>query len=711
MPVLAAMLVVATLGPIVPSASAAAGGEKSIIAWGRSTWGEADVPPGMANVKQISVTAHSMVLLADGTVHSWGHDKYGETDIPQGLSDVTQIAAGGFHSMALKSDNSLVEWGQNQYGQADVPVGLHDIAAISGGRYHSLVLHGDGTVTAWGSNTAGQSTVPAGLDDVVAIDGGGYHNLALRSNGTVVAWGSNEYGQSNVPAGLDNVVAIAAGWNHSLALKSDGSVVGWGSNEYGQATVPTDLPPVARISAGAFHSLVALQDGTVATWGDGRYGLTDVPAGITGVTQITGKAMHSMVLADDPPPTPVTNLVASIVTNTKVTLNWNYPNQATDHDVASVIVRGAPGEIPPATATDGVAVPTGRPLTTSATDSTGMAVGQRYSYSVFATDKAGNIGAPATITVPVAFPGPITQAAANADTATSLALTWTNPSNDQLKKIIVRRAVGTTAPATQTSGTNVTLSPAVTESVTNTGLSPSTTYSYAIFAQDRIGNISPLGAGSTVTANTGGVITPPTGGGGAAPVTNLTAPIVTNAKVTLAWQYPSGTARVIVRGAPGEVPPATVTDGVDVPTGRPVTTSATDSTGLAVGQRYSYSVFTLDDAGNTSAPVTITVPLSFPGPITQTAANADTPTSLALTWTNPDNDQLKKIIVRRAVGTTPPATQSSGTNVTLATALSQSVTNTGLSPSTTYSYAIFAQDRIGNISPLDAGSIVTATTG
>ncbi|WP_307861586.1 fibronectin type III domain-containing protein [Nocardioides xinjiangensis] len=711
LPLLAACLVVASVCAAVVPASGAPGDPRTIIGWGRNTWGEADVPLGMAHVKQVSATAHSMVLLEDGTVRSWGHDRYGEATVPPGLADVTQIAAGGFHSLALTSDGALVAWGQNDVGQTDVPPGLHDIASISGGRYHSLVLHGDGTVTGWGGDADGQSTVPAGLHDVVAVDAGGYHSLALRSDGTVVAWGDDTYGQSAVPAGLHDVVAVAAGWNHSLALRSDGTLAAWGSNEHGQATVPAGLPPVASITAGAMHTLVALRDGTVATWGDSAYGVTTVPPGITGVTQVSAKAMHSMVLADDPPPTQVTGLLASVVTNAKVTLNWAYPATDTDHDVARIIVRGAPGAVPPATVADGVEVPTGRPMQQYATHVNDLAVGERYSYSVFTQDAAGNVGAAASITVPTSFPAPVTQAAHTVDSPSSVTLTWTNPDNDQLKRIIVRRAAGTTPPATAASGSNVTLAAPVTQTVTNTGLSPGTTYSWSIFAQDRIGNISPLGSGSTVTANLSGAVQPPAGGATASPVTNLQAPIVTNAKVNLTWQYPSGTVRVVVRGAPGTTPPATVTAGVEVPTGRPVTTSATDVTGLEVGQRYSYSVFTQDAAGRTSVPVSITVPVTMPAPVTQAVATVDGPTSVTLTWTNPVNDQLKTIIVRRAVGATPPATHTSGTTVRLPAALAQGVTDSGLTANTTYSYSIFAQDRVGNISPLGAGSVVTTRTG
>lgn len=717
---LSAAVVIAVLGSMLVVAAPAATADpvaKAPIAWGRNTWGEATVPAGLSDVKQVSGTAHSMALRTNGTVIAWGHDKYGETAVPAGLSGVTQVAAGGFHSMALKSDGSLVIWGQNQYGQANVPAGLHDIVAISGGRYHSLALQSSGTVVAWGSNAEGQSAVPAGLDDVVAIDGGGFHSLALKGDGTVVAWGDNTYGQSTVPAGLHDVVAVAAGWYHSLALKSDGTVVAWGDNENGQATVPTNLPPVAQISAGATFNTMAFQDGTVGVWGDENpatdYGIRNVPVAITGVVQVSGKAMNSIIIADDPAPTSVTGLTASTVSSAKVTLNWAYPAQPTDHDIARIIVRAADGDTPPATVTDGVAVTTGRPLVTSATDTTGLAVGQRRSYSVFAQDLAGNVGPPATVTVPT-FPGPVTNATATATGPTSVTLSWQNP-GVPIKSIAVRRAVGTTAPATPTSGTKVSTPSSAVETVVNSGLTPNVTYTYAIFAMDFVGNYSPLGSGSSVTVTPGESPPPGNDDNDPAPtaVTNLAAPVVTSSKVTLNWANPAqptdtDIARIIVRVAAGDIPPATATDGVAVPTSRPLVTTATDTTGLSAGDRYSYSVFAQDQAGHIGPAASITVP-NFPGPVTDTTATAIGSTSVTLNWQNP-NVPLKYLIVRRAVGSTPPATPTSGTKVTMPTTPVDTVTSSGLTPNTTYTYSVFARDVIGNTSALGPTSTITITT-
>ena len=60
-----------------------------------------------------------------------------------------------------------------------------------------------------------------------------------------------------------------------------------------------------------------------------------------------------------------------------------------------------------------------------------------------------------------------------------------------------------------------------------------------------------------------------------------------------------------------------------------------------------------------------------------------------LTWTvGPDRYDRLAVVLRRASGSTPPATATAGTGVTLGSALATGVTNTGLAAGT-YSYAAF----------------------
>ncbi len=88
-------------------------------------------------------------------------------------------------------------------------------------------------------------------------------------------------------------------------------------------------------------------------------------------------------------------------------------------------------------------------------------------------------------------PGPVIGLAVTGRTATSITLSWTNPSDADLASVIVRRASAATAPASPTEGTGVGLPSATATSATDTGLAVNTAYSYAVFTRDVVGNTSP----------------------------------------------------------------------------------------------------------------------------------------------------------------------------------------------------------------------------
>jgi len=206
--------------------------------------------------------AHSLALLADGTVRAWGHNGWGQlgngtttnSNIPvtvSGLSGIVAIAAGGYHNLALRSDGTVWTWGYNGFGELGngsnaglslVPMqvsGLGSVTAISAGVFHSIALLADATVRAWGHNNEGQlgngttvdSALPvpvSSLSGVSAVTAGGRYNLAILGDGTVRAWGANDVGllvtgvsgSITAPAPVPNlagVLRIAAG-GANLAL-------------------------------------------------------------------------------------------------------------------------------------------------------------------------------------------------------------------------------------------------------------------------------------------------------------------------------------------------------------------------------------------------------------------------------------------------------------------------------------------------------------
>jgi alpha-tubulin suppressor-like RCC1 family protein len=96
-----------------------------------------------------------------------------------------------------------------------------------------------------------------------------------------------------------------------------------------------------------------------------------------------------------------------------------------------------------------------------------------------------------------AAPGPVSGLGVTTRSATALALSWTNPADRDLAQVIVRRSVGTTAPASPTEGAEVPLLSAVPASTIDVGLAPGTDYAYAVFTRDMAGNMRPAGASAS----------------------------------------------------------------------------------------------------------------------------------------------------------------------------------------------------------------------
>jgi chitodextrinase len=172
------------------------------------------------------------------------------------------------------------------------------------------------------------------------------------------------------------------------------------------------------------------------------------------------------------------------------------------------------------------------------------------------------------------------------------------------------------------------------------------------------------------------------------------ASLITDRSLKLAWT--ASTDNVAVTGY------KIVRDGVAV--GAAASNTYSDS-GLAPSTAYTYTVQAVDAAGNLSAASTSasfstqvadTVAPTVPG---QPAASAITASSLTLSWSAAsDNYAVTQYVIFRngvQVGT------SSGT----------SYSDSGLTPSTTYSYAVKASDAAGNVSALSAATAATTSAG
>jgi alpha-tubulin suppressor-like RCC1 family protein len=272
-----------------------------VVAWGRNSSGQCNVPAGLRDVVAVAGgEKSSFALKRDGTVVAWGGNALGETNLPIALTNATAIVGNGYASCSTPtgiglalSNGVVISWGTNL---GNPPSGLSGVSALAVGAFHSLALKSNGTVVSWGNTNQWAARVPAGLANVKAITTGWHHSAALLSNGTVTAWGLYApelgYTLTNVPAGLSDVAAISAYGLHTLALRSNGTVVAWGYNQAGQTNVPSGLSNIVAVVAGAGHNLALKNDGTVAAWGF----LSGAPALLDKVTAIAAGQDHALVV-------------------------------------------------------------------------------------------------------------------------------------------------------------------------------------------------------------------------------------------------------------------------------------------------------------------------------------------------------------------------------------------------------------------------------
>ena len=183
----------------------------------------------------------------------------------------------------------------------------------------------------------------------------------------------------------------------------------------------------------------------------------------------------------------------------------------------------------------------------------------------------------------------------------------------------------------------------------------------------------------------------------------------------LSWTNPGDGdfAGVLIRRAVGSVPPDSPTDGVQVAILAAPDESFTD-TGLAAATQYSYALFAYDEVPNhaTAATATVTTAalpdVTAPGPVTGLGTSEVTTSGVVLSWTNPSDGDFAGVLIRRAVGSVPPSSPTTGTLVANLAAPDESFTDTGLAAATQYSYAVFAYDEVPNHATAATTTVTTA---
>src|SRR5213076_1211083 len=402
---------------------------------------------------------------------------------------------------------------------------------------------------------------------------------------------------------------------------------------------------------------------------NGSHTLTAVATDILGVRWNSDSVTVTVSNGPPPdttPPSVPTGLTASAVSSSQINLSWAASSDNVGVSGYRVYRNGA------------------QIATTGATSfaNTGLSPSTTYSYTVAAYDAAGNHSAqssPASATTPAppdtTPPSVPTGLTASAVSSSQINLSWTASSDN----------VGVSGYRVYRNGTQIATTGAT--SFANTGLSPSTTYSYTVAAYDAAGNLSAQSSSASATTPAPPDTTPPS------VPTGLTASAVSSSQINLSWTASSDNVGVsgyrVYRG------------GTQI-----ATTSATsyaNTTGLSPSTTYSYTVAAFDAAGNLSAQSS---PASATTPAPPDTTAPSVPTGLTATAVSSSQINLSWAASSDNVGVSGYRVYRDGAQI--ATTSATSFPNSGLSPSTTYSYTVAAFDAAGNLSA--QSSPASATT-
>jgi chitodextrinase len=306
---------------------------------------------------------------------------------------------------------------------------------------------------------------------------------------------------------------------------------------------------------------------------------------------------------------------------------------------------------------------------------TGLDPSRDYTYTVKSLDLLGLVSLSSEpLTVSTLTPPDTTAPSAPDVTAGStdqnaVSVQW-QPSTDD---------VGVVAYDVVRDGTVIATVDGNTQSFVDTAVSVLNTYAYEVQARDAAGNTSMRSVAATVTVPDTAAPTVPDG---------VVASMSTQTLASVTWQQSTDNVGVAAYDV--------LRDGVVI--GSSSSTSFTD-TAVSVGSAYSYSVRSRDAAGNSSvgsqaAPITV-ADVTAPSAVGSLVATATSATSVNVTW-NAATDNVGVVSYR---------VLRNGTQVAQTSATSYA--NSGLTASTTYSFAVVAVDAAGNTSPLATVSVST----
>jgi chitodextrinase len=501
--------------------------------------------------------------------------------------------------------------------------------------------------------------------------------------------GAPDTSAPSVPANLAASAMSSTQVNLTWTASSDNVGVAGYRVERCQGTGCASFAQVGTSSGTSFPD-TGLTAGTTYQY---RVRATDAAGNLSGYSATA--AATTPAAADTTPPSAPTGLTATPAGSTQVNLSWTAATD--DIGVAGYRVERCQG----ASCTTFAEV--GTPTTTSYSN-TGLVAGTTYRFRVRAADAAGNLGAYSSVvnattsaagdTTPPSAP---TNLAATAVTTTQISLAWTAATdNVGVTGYRVERCQGNNCSNFAQVGT-----PAGT-TFGDSGLTASTTYRYRVRAVDSAGNLGAYSSILRVSTATPDTSAPSAPG-------SLSASPVSASQVNLTWT--ASNDNVGVTGYRVERCQGTGCTAF-AQVGTPAGTSFSD-TGVSASTTYRYRVRAVDAAGNlgsyssiASATTPATADTSPPTVPTNLAASAASPTQVNVSWTpSTDNVGVTGYRVERCQGA------GCSTFAQVGTPAAAPFADSGLSPSTSYSYRVAAVDAAGNTSAFSGVASVSTPAG
>jgi alpha-tubulin suppressor-like RCC1 family protein len=216
----------------------------TVNCWGDNTYGVLTPPDSEAIYQQVSAGSNfTCGILADGTLSCWGaEDGYGQVSNAPESTIFTQVDAGYQHACGLLPNGSMKCWGRNDKSQAPDSTAGPFLQVSSGVNHTCAIKSSDRSVQCWGDNTGGKAT-PSTTGPFIQVSAGAHHTCALAAQstplgGNLVCWGATP---ANPPEPAETFTQIAAGNSFNCGILTDGSAACWGREDEGQTALPSDI--------------------------------------------------------------------------------------------------------------------------------------------------------------------------------------------------------------------------------------------------------------------------------------------------------------------------------------------------------------------------------------------------------------------------------------------------------------------------------------